>query len=150
MHSLKKKIIKFLWTVWFAFGHFWLTTLIFNNFARRSMITATALNFALIIIFLIEDRLGDYFAKKLNAKEQGQKHNIFARMFMAYFNSVSFKTALYLFYIFVLICIAIDNVEPDFFDEHFSLYLLTVEYGILVLVAADTFLNQFLKDVSER
>ena len=150
MHMLKKKIVLFFWTAWFAFGHFWLTVLIFNNFAHRSLIATTALNFALIIVFLIEDRVGNYLNSKQKAKEQGRKQNIFARILKAYLNSVSFKTALYLFHIFILVCTAIDGVEPDFFNYDFSLYLLTVEYGLLVLVAGDAFLHQFLKDVSER
>jgi len=147
---LKKKIIKFFWAVWFAFGHFYFTVLVFNNVAHRSMIAATVLNFVLILIFLIEDKVGDYFSRKRKMKEQEKKQSVLSRFLTAYLDSVSFKTALYLFYIFVLVCSAIDRVEPDFFGEGFSLYLMTVEYGILVLVAADTFLSQFNKDVSSR
>ena len=150
MLMLKKKIIKFFWAAWFAFGHFYFSVLIFNNVAHRSMIAATVLNFILILIFLIEDKVVDYFARKQEMKEQENKQNVFKKILRAYFNSVSFKTALYLFYIFVLVCSAIDRVEPDFFSEDFSLYLLTVGYGILVLVAGDTFLSQFNKDVSSR
>ena len=150
MLMLKKKVIKFFWAAWFALGHLWLTTIVFNNVAAQSMIAATTINFALIILFLIEDRIGDYFAARQKAKEQGKKQNIFRRILKAYLNSVSFKTSLYLFYIYILVCSAIDRVEPGFFSEDFSLYLLTVEYGILVLVATDTFLNHFLKDVFTR
>ena len=146
----KKKAIKFFWAVWFAFGHFWLTVVVFNNLAGRSMLAATVTNFALIIVFLVEDRLGEYFAAKQQMKDPNKKQNVFMRILKSYLNSVSFKTALYLFYIFILVCSAIDNVEPGLFSEGFSLYLLTVEYGILVLVAADTFLNQFFKDVSTK
>jgi hypothetical protein len=150
MLMLRKKVIKFFWAVFFAIGHYLLTVIVFNNVAGRSMIAATVLNFALIMIFLIEERIGDYYIAKQGAKEQSKKQSIFKRIFKSYFNSVSYKTALYLFYIFILICSATDRVEPDLFNENFSRYLLTVEYGILVLVAADTFLNQFDKDVSSR
>jgi len=78
-----------------------------------------------------------------------KKPNIFIGILIKYLGGdVSFKTALYLFYIFILVCSAINSVMPYFFNEEFADYLLTVEYGILVLVAADTFLNQFYKDVS--
>lgn len=147
---LKKKIIKFFWATWFAFGYFWLTVVVFNNVAARSMIAVTVINFGLIIAFLIEDKVSDYYLTKQNTKEQDETQSTFKRMVKAYLNSVSFKTALYLFYIFVLVCSAIEKVEPGFFNEDFSLYLLTVEYGILVLVASDTFLSQFFKDVSTR
>jgi hypothetical protein len=147
---LKKKIIKFFWASLFAFGHFGLTAIVFNNVAHRSLIAVTVINFALIIVFLIEDRVADYFTAKRKVKEQGKEQNILTKLLKSYLNSVSFKTALYLFYIFILICSAIDNVAPGYFSEDFSIYLLTVEYGILVLVAGDTFLNQFLKDVTTR
>ena len=150
MSMLKKKIIKFIWTAWFAFGHFLITIAVFNNVAGRSMIAATAINFAVILFFIIEDLVSDHFYAKHQAKKQHKKPNIFKKIVAAYFTSVSFKTSLYLFYIFILVCSAIDTVDPGFFSEDFSLYLLTVEYGILVLVAVDTFLGQFLKDVVTR
>ena len=150
MTTLKKKIIKFFWAAWFALGFFYASVLIFNTVAPRSMIAATVLNFALIILFLLEDIVVDYLASKKKAKEQGKKQSVFTRIFLAYGNSVSFKTALYLFYIVILICSAIETVESGFFSEEFRLYLLTVEYGILVLVAVDNFLGQFFKDVSMR
>ena len=150
MKTLKKKIIKFFWAVWFAVGFFYLSVIIFNNFAHRSMIAVMVINFALIIIFLIEDALGDYFYHKRKGKDQGKKQNIFVKMLLAYLSSVSFKTALYLFYIAILICSAIDTVEPGLFSEDFGLYLLSVEYGILVLVAADNFLIMLLKDIAQR
>ena len=139
-----------MWAVWFAFGYFWLTVLVFNNVAYRSMIAATVNNFAMIIVFIIEDKISDYFTNKRKTDEQSKNQNIVKKILIAYFNSVSFKTALYLFYIFILVCSAIDSVAPGFFNDDFSLYLLTVEYGILVLIAADTFLGQFFKDVSSR
>jgi len=149
LSMLKKKIIKFFWAAWFAYGYFWLTIIIFNNVAARSMIATTVLNFVLILVFLIEDKIGDYFTARQNAKQQTKQSTV-KRIVRAYFNSVSFKTAIYLFYIFVLVCSAIERVEPGFFSEHFSLYLLSVEYGILVLIALDTFLSQFFKDVAAR
>ena len=150
MLMLKKKVIKFFWAALFAFGYFAMTVLVFNNVAVRSMIAATVINSALIIFFLIEDKIGDYFMDRQKTRDPSITQNILMRGLKSYFNSVSFKTALYLFYIYILICSAIDNVDPDFFNEDFSLYLLTVEYGILVLIAVDTFLSQFFKDVESR
>ena len=147
---LKKKIIKLMWAVWFAFGHFWFSVIIFNNVAHRSLIAASVLNYALIIFFVIEDRVGDHFGHRLKATNRNGRQTAIRRMLRAYLTSVSFKTALYLFHIFVLVCLAIDSIEPDFFSDDFSLYLLTIEYGLLVLVAGDTFMSQFMKDVSER
>ena len=143
--TLKRKIVEFIWAAFYAYGFYGLTVLIFINAADRSMIAAMALNFALIIFFLIFDKLEDYFVIRLKAKEQ----NTFTKIVIFFFSGVSFRSALYLFYVYILICLAIEAVEPDFFSEETSLYLQTVEYGILLLIAADTFLNQFLKDVEE-
>jgi len=149
---LKKKVIGFLWAVWFAWGHLYLSTIIFNNTAGQSLIAATIWNFVLIIFFLILERVEFYWVEKLKAKyaDTENKPNIFIKMLISYLSGVSFKTALYLFYIFILVCSAINAVEADFFNEAFAIYLMTVEYGILVLVAADTFLTQLFKDVAQK
>ena len=151
MQTLKKKVSGFLWAVWIAWGHYWLSIIVFNNTAEQSLIAATVWNFALIIFWLAFEKAEYYFVCKLKAKykDNEKKPNIFTRMLIAYLSGISFKTALYLFYIYILVCSAINAVEPDFFSEGFSAYLLTVEYGILVLVAADNFLNQLFKDVAQ-
>jgi len=145
---LKKKIGGFFWAVWFAFGHLYLTTIIFNSTVEHGLLTATIWNFVLIILFLILERVEIHFVSKLKARysDSEKKPNIFMKILIVYLSGVSFKTALYLFYIFVLVCSAINAVEPGFFNEGFVMYLLTVEYGILVLVATDSFLNQLFKD----
>ena len=148
---LKKQAHRFLWAIWFAVGHYALSVFVFNSTSEQGLLAATIWNFALIIFFLISEKVEFYFAKKLKAKYEisEKKPNILIRILIKYLGGdVSFKTALYLFYIFVLVCSAINAVEPYLFNEEFAAYLLTVEYGILVLVAADTFINQFFKDVA--
>ena len=146
----KKKVGKFIWAVWFALGHYALTAIIFNSLARQSLMAVTVLNFALIVFFLVLEKVENSLVFKLKASEQKSKPSFYKKILIAYLGGISFKTALYLFYIFILVCSGINAVEPGFFGEVFKDYLLTVEYGILVLVAADSFLNQLFKDVSER
>ena len=148
MLSLRKKISKFLWAAFFAVGFLYFTTFIFN--VAPSLLAATIFNFALIILFLIEDLVAEYFVARYKLRNRDKQPSAFMRIFLSYFDSVSFKTSLYLFYIAILICSAIDTAEPDIFNDYFSLYLLTIEYGILVLVATDSFLGQFFKDISMR
>ena len=143
--TLKERIVELFWAGLYAYGFYALTVLIFINVADRSMIAAMALNFALITFFLIYDKVENYFVIKLKAKEQ----NTFTKILIFFLSGVSFKAVLYLFYIYILIRLAIETVEPNFSSEWFSLYLLTVEYGILLLIAADTFLTQFFKDIEE-
>jgi len=152
LRTLKKKVIGFLWAAWFALGHYWLSVIVFNNTAEQGLIVATIWNLALIIFFLVLEKAEHHFAHKLKAKykDNEKKPNIFMKMVIAYLSGVSFKTALYLFHIYILVCSAINAADPEFFSEGFSAYLLTVEYGILVLVAADSFLNQLFKEVAKK
>ena len=62
---------------------------------------------------------------------------------------VSFKASLYLFYLFALtasrlmLLLDIGEIETAY---SFRNYLLSIEYGLILLVAADKFIDQFIKD----
>jgi len=105
-----------------------------DGFALRTYIW----NLVMIMLVLLFDR--KYLAK-LKKKKSGA----------LYF--VSFKASLYLFYMFALIAsrlmILIDFTELGRDAEvlySFSTYLLSIEYGLILLVAADKFIDQFVKD----
>jgi len=59
----------------------------------------------------------------------------------------SFKSALYLFYFVVLVFATVDTASPGRYSDEFSTYLQSVQYGILLLLAADTFIGQIFKDI---
>jgi len=103
-----------------------------EGFALRTYIW----NLVLITLVLLVDRL--YFAKpKRNVKS---------------FHFVSFKASLYLFYLFALIAsrlmLLLDTGELEA-AYSFSNYLLSIEYGLILLVAADKFIDQFAKDKNQ-
>jgi len=73
------------------------------------------------------------------------------------FGASSIKSAVYFFYIVVLVVTAIRAAQPDFpiwpglfGDTHLDPYLLSVRYGMLLLLAADKFLEQITQDLHSR
>jgi hypothetical protein len=61
-------------------------------------------------------------------------------------NYVSFKTALYLFYIIILIVSQIIEFNPALVDEELGVFILASRYSILFLMAFDMLIGQFSKD----
>jgi len=147
---IKRIIIGIFWVICFAFGNYYLSVIIYFTTARHGLLIPTVLNFAVILFWLVFETVEIRIGNKLKVKYENneKKPGIFVRILIGYFGDISFKTSLYLFYVFILVCVAIAAVQPGYFSESFEQYLISVEYGILVLVAADNFINHFLKDVS--
>ena len=108
-----------------------------EGFALRTYIW----NLILIAIVLLVDRL--YLAK---LKRRAAKKQTGAKPKILHF--ISFKASLYLFYMFALtasrlmLLLELDTLELYSFRS----YLLSIEYGLILLVAADKFIDQFIKD----
>jgi len=110
-----------------------------EGFALRTYIW----NLILITLVLLIDRL--YLRKlKKNAaqrKAEGRKSKTM--------HFVSFKASLYLFYMFALVAsrlMLLLDVGELAAEYSFRNYLLSIEYGLILLVAADKFIDQFVKD----
>jgi len=148
---IKRIIIGIFWVICFAFGNYYISVIIYFATASHGLLYPTVLNFAVIVFWLVFEIVEIRFGNRLKAKYENneKKPGIFVRILIAYFGDISFKTSLYLFYVYILVCVAIAAVQPGYFSEGFEQYLISVEYGILVLVAADNFFNHFLKDVSK-
>jgi len=110
-----------------------------EGFALRTYIW----NLALIVIVLIVDKV--YLAmmrKKANSKKSTTKSP-------KIFHFISFKASLYLFYMFavtasrLLLLMGIAETDAPY---SFRSYILSIEYGLILLVAADKFIDQFVKD----
>lgn len=63
-------------------------------------------------------------------------------------NFVSFKTVLYVFYLFVLIVSQIIDFSSasGLVDECLGNFILTTQYSIVLLIAFDMLIGQFIKD----
>ena len=122
---------------------------IFRGVAEGSILPATLWNFGLIFAVLLFEKVAWIVAEKVYywSKRDGRDTWLTGpvRWFL---RDASYKASLYLFYIVLLICTAILAAAPDtpvlrdFYD-----YFQSVRYGLLVLVAADKFLEQTIKDV---
>jgi len=110
-----------------------------DGFALRTYIW----NLVLITLVLLVDRL--YLTK---LKENAEKRKATNRRFKI-LHFVSFKASLYLFYMFALTAsrlMLLLDMGGAGATYSFRNYLLSIEYGLILLVAADKFIDQFIKD----
>jgi len=108
---------------------------IFSRGAEGFALRTYVWNLILIIVVLFADRL---YLHRIKTKKRKAKRMHF----------VSFKASLYLFYMFALVVSRLMLLldAGEIVDYGFRSYLLSIEYGLVVLVAADKFIDQFLKD----
>jgi len=107
-----------------------------DGFALRTYIW----NLVLIVLVLIIDRL--YLVK---LKKNAEKRAALSKKAKV-LHFVSFKASLYLFYIFALAASRLLLLLGTEALYYFRSYLLSIEYGLILLVAADKFIGQFVKD----
>ena len=123
---------------------------VFILLARHSLLYAYLGNLVLIILGLLIDA---YTIKMLQSKkfiqqlkeEKGAEKNyrVVKRIID---NFVSFKTALYMFYVFILIFSQIIVFDPTLVGENISNFILANNYSILFLIAFDMLIKQFSED----
>jgi len=110
-----------------------------EGFALRTYIW----NLVLITLVLLIDRL--YLSQLKKNAEKRKAANRKSKVL----HFVSFKASLYLFYMFALaasrLMLLVDAGEIEA-AYSFRNYLLSIEYGLILLVAADKFIDQFIKD----
>ena len=82
--------------------------------------------------------------KKIKEVKDSEKNYRLIQRIMDSF--VSFKTALYLFYIFILIFSQIIDFHQALVSENIRNFIRTNDYSILFLLAFDTLIARFVKD----
>jgi uncharacterized membrane protein len=132
----------------------------FTWLAGFSLLYAYFGNLALIIIFLAIDesliklaestdylkKEAEKLSKKLSettAEDREKTYRIFQKGLE---NTVSFKTALYLVYIFILIFSQIININPALVSEDIATFIHANNYSILLLIAFDRLIGQVSKE----
>ncbi|MCL2195713.1 MAG: hypothetical protein FWB76_07170 [Oscillospiraceae bacterium] len=149
LQQLMKKLIYIAWSAFMAYGYYSVTIYIFFNVTGQNVLAASIWNLSLLLAFLLLDKIIELLYIKYR-KQLTSGRSIPMRMLNAYLNSASMKSALYLFYVIILICTAILAAEPDFPAlVPLSGYFLSTRYGILLLIAADKFLEQITKDIKK-
>ncbi|MCL2817829.1 MAG: hypothetical protein FWD39_05535 [Clostridiales bacterium] len=119
--------------------------------AGYSLLFAYLGNLALMILILAIDELTLYKMMQpekiaLRMKKAKDPEKNFQALLRGLENSVSFKTDLYLFYIFILIASQIMDFNSALAGEGFNNFILTTRYSILLLLALDSLIRHFSKD----
>lgn len=115
-----------------------------------SLLYVYLVNLALIILFLALDdvTLKAWESKRVLAlikKEKDIEKGY--RTIQLYFDSfVSFKTILYVFYVFILIVAQMIDFYPALISEGLTNFIFANRYSILILIAFDQLIGQFSKD----
>ena len=118
--------------------------------AKYSMVYAYLGNIVMIILGLLLDEIipATYRSRKFTEQlkqEKNLKENLrIIRLQLD--NFISFKTALYLFYILILVIAQIREFAPDLITGNLRNFILATEYSILLLVAFDALIKQFYDD----
>ncbi|MCL2407044.1 MAG: hypothetical protein FWC95_03870 [Defluviitaleaceae bacterium] len=112
-----------------------------NNFA------AYIINLGVIAMILVMDELAshhtareDFFTKR-RSKFRG-----FIAKILFYSHIVSFKSALYLFYILMLVLSRVTNLDQNILSREDISFIYSVEYGILLLIPLDKLIDLIVKD----
>ena len=72
---------------------------------------------------------------------------IFDYLVLEKYHTASIKSSLYLFYIFALVSSQVLTVHPYIeASESVRNYFTTIGFGLVILIAVDKFLEQFMKD----
>ena len=115
-----------------------------------SIVLAYLWNVLLIIIMLIIDEKslksmesGD-LAKKVKEHKEPEKLVNGIGQSLKYLGS--FKSDLYMFYIFILIISQVIELYPALFGESLRYFIQANSYSVLLLIAFDTLFRQFAKD----
>ena len=124
--------------IYFLFTYFGIYARGTEGFALRTYIW----NLVMIVVVLFSERI--YLARLKKRKVGTERAKVL--------HFVSFKASLYLFYTFVLITsrlmllTELEEIGRVGRLYGFREYILSIEYGLILLVAVDKFIDQFIKD----
>jgi len=123
---------------------------VYRQLVGYSLMYVYIVTIILIIIALLGDEMGvKVIESKLTIDSIKKDKNVESayKQVQWFFDSwVSFKTVLYVFYIFILIASQIIKFEPDLVGGSLKNFIIANEYSILILVAYDQLTSQFSKD----
>ena len=124
------------------FGFIWLSGF--------SLLLAYLWNILLIVLILYMDEqtLKSMESEKFIQKVKKEKDpgKVVYHIDKTMKNCGSFKTDLYMFYIFILVISQLIELDPSLLGENLRYFIGANSYSILLLIAFDTFVNQFKKD----
>jgi len=120
---------------------------VYTWLAGYSLLLAYLGNLVLIIIALVWDeanfKMYDSIIESKKALEEVKGSRFFRYVLDSF---ISFKAALYLYYVLIMIFSQIVNAYPALVHENIGSFVSANEYSILLLIAVDLFSGQFSKD----
>ena len=121
---------------------------IYRNIAGGSPLYAYGLNLLFIVtILLLEKRIDSIMlSRNFTITPQTKRRTVVIEKTLYLAHMVSFKTALYLFYLVILLVSRAAALEPDIISDYIRTYIHSIEYCVLLLIPFDKFLEQILKD----
>jgi len=120
---------------------------IFLRLADRQEFIAYIYNLVFIAVVLVFDKFAEHIMSKdeFLVKERTKVGHFLAQVLFAT-HMISYKTALYFFYICMLILSRIAILHPDLVERFDMSFVLSIEYGILLLVPLDKFIDLLTSD----
>ena len=146
--QIKKKAIYVGLSILYAVSFGWLTIGIFNV-SNGNVLLASILNLVAILLFVIGEKFERMLERKLLKIEKKEGSlSLPLKLIKGYIGGPSFKASLYFYYVVVLVGVAILAADPYIaFLYGWSGYFLSVQYGVLFLIAVDKFLDRITKDI---
>ena len=120
---------------------------VYRLLADEVMLYAYLWNIGIIFTLLFIEKTTDVivFSEDFLEFRKSAPGRVFTKIFY-FLGYVSFRTELYLFYIFVLIGSRVSILEPALISNNVQRFLFSVEYCLIVLIVFDKFIEQLFKD----
>ena len=121
---------------------------IYRNIAGGVPLYAYIWNLIFIVSILLLEKLIDriILSKRFVVNEQTPPYMIAAAKLLYVTHTISFKTALYAYYLIILLVSRAAVLEPAVISDHIRIYIHSVEYCVLLLIPFDKFTDQLIKD----
>ena len=117
---------------------------IYRGLASENMLYSYLWNILFIIVLIGVDKFVNDIL--LSKEFVITKKNYIIAVIIHAISFISFKTSLYLFYIFVLIISRVSILAPGSIPSEFQSFVLSVEYCLILLVVFDKLLQFLSKD----
>ena len=145
----KRVFILIFFTLLYVLGIYQMTVLIWYSVDENAFI-ATILNMVMVVLLVVVEELENHAFVWLEKRCKDTKPNLPTRFLIKYLGSgPSFKTAMYLFYVIIIIIYSLYLANPDYFSSEVGAYLSSVYYVILFLFGADKFTAQIVKELKK-
>ena len=147
LKALGRTILYAMYAIFIAIVYGWVTyPTMYAMFEEGYILEAYVYNMLTIVFWLMLEKL----THRLVFLRKWLSRNLFTKVIRAMlfpkYAFVSIKSGLYLFYIYVLIQAKVLQFDLPGATDTFGRYIMAMEYGLVMLVAADMFIKQFAKD----